>query len=261
MGRVRRWVLVMPILLLAGACGDPIPGAQETLAAAEVTGPEAALEPSTTSTAAPPQPTTPTTHVTTTTQRLPPATTATTARRTQTSKVPVGPIPTIAGYAPAPPPPGVEPDGYGGFGGVTSTSAGGITVELSVYAREQYFGSVTQVHVAVAHPLDWAITAITVDYGNGHVVNTTPLPRWYCGSPHDAPASAAYSYPTAGRFRVTATATAQPCMEVVGGPGGWVVIGEGPPGVPRRAQTVSAGMDVLQRPDRPPLPVGPAPGP
>lgn len=242
------------MLLLAAACGNAGPEPDQVLSAAGAAAEEAPAPPTTTTTVAPT-----TVAPTVTTTRPAPATTATTAKRTQTSKVPVTPAPTIAGYSPAPPPPGVEPDGYGGYGGVTTVSANGLTMELHVYAREQYFGSPTQVWVEIAHPLGVAVTAITIDFGNGHVDTATPLARWTCGSADDAPASANYTYPVAGHFRVTATASAVPCMAHPEVPGGWGPAGGGqyattPP------QTVSAGIDVLQRPDAPPPPVGPPPG-
>jgi hypothetical protein len=249
---LRRYPVVI-FLLVAAACGGTAgPEANQVLSVAG----SASTEPATTATTA----TTLAPATTTTTQRPAPATTATTARRTQTSKVPPTPAPPVAGYSPAPPPPGVEPDGYGGYGGVTTVSADGISVELHVYAREQYFGQTTQVWVAVAHPLGVAITAITIDFGNGHVVNTTPLPRWNCGSPYDAPASADYIYPAPGRFRVTATASALPCMAHPEISAGWGPAGAGL-GINPTPQKVSAGIDVLQRGDRPPPPVGPPPGP
>ena len=255
MGAVRRCAVPL-VLLLASACGDA--GPDRVLAAAgEVA--EEPPAPTTTTSAPPPRTAAPTT--TSTTKPPAPATTATTARRTQTSKVPVTPAPPIAGYSPAPPPPGVEPDGYGGYGGVTTVSANGLTLELHVYAREQYFGSTTQVWAQVAHPIGVAVTAITIDFGNGHVVNATPLPRWNCGSPDDAPASANYTYPAAGRFRVTVTASALPCMALPDSPIAWGPAGAGPPGANPQPQTVIAGIDVLQRADAPPPPVGPPPGP
>ncbi|MDP1803743.1 MAG: hypothetical protein Q8K72_01115, partial [Acidimicrobiales bacterium] len=202
---VRRY-LVACFFLLAAACGGSAGSeADQILAAAGGAEEEAPIaRPIPTSTTAAPPSTAPAT--TTTTKRPAPTTTVAPPPRPRTTRVPVTPSPPIAGYSPAPPPPGVEPDGYGGYGGVTSVSAGGIAVELHVYAREQYFEQPTQVWVSVAHPVGVAITAITIDYGNGHVVNATPLARWTCGSPDDAPASANYTYPAPGRFRVTATA-------------------------------------------------------
>ena len=251
--RALRRYLVACFFLLAVACGGSAgPPADQVLSVAGLASTEPA--PSTTVTTAT------TLAPATTTKRPAPATTVAPPPRTRTTRVPVTPSPPIAGYSPAPPPPGVDPDGYGGYGGVTTVSAGGIAVELHVYAREQYFEQPTQVWVSVAHPVGVAITAITIDYGNGHVVNATPLARWTCGSPDDAPASANYTYPAPGRFRVTATASALPCMALPEVPGGWGPAGAGPPGMNPSPQKVSAGIDVLQRGDRPPPPVGPPPG-
>ena len=256
MGSRRRYAIPL-VLLLAAACGDAGPQSEGVLSAAtESASQEAPVTStstsiSTTTTAAP---------ATTTTRPAPATTPTTTPRRTQTTRVPVTPAPPLARYSPTPPPPGVEPDGYGGYGGVTTASANGLTLELHVYAREQYRGSPTQVWVEVAHPVGVAVTAITIDFGNGHVVNATPLPRWSCGSADDAPASAVYTYPVPGRFRVTATANALPCMAMPAAPGGWGPAGAGPWGPATPPQAVSAGMDVLQRADAPPPPVGPPPG-
>lgn len=254
MTALRRYPVALLLLVTAACGGGAGRDADQILAAAGSAGEEAPAPalPLPTTTVAP----TTLAPATTTTKRPAPTTTA----LTRTTRVAVTPSPPIAGYSPAPPPPGVEPDGYGGYGGVTTVAAGGISVELHVYAREQYFGEPTQVWVDVAHPLGVAITAITIDFGNGHVVNTTPLPRWGCGSPDDAPASASYTYPAAGRFRVTATASALPCMALPELPG-WGPAGAGPPGINPSPQMVSAGIDVLQRGDRPPAPVGPPPGP
>ncbi len=249
----RRHAAVLLVLLVAAACGDGGKGTDRVLTAAGSAGEEAPTAPPVPPSTSPP-PTAPATTVTT--RRPAPTTTA--AATTRTTRPAVAPS-----YSPAPPPPGVQPDGYGGYGGVTSTSAGGVSIKLSVYPRDQYFGGTMQVWVEVAHPVDVAVTAIKIDFGNGHAVTATPLPRWNCGSPDNAPASAWYTYPAPGRFRITATATAAPCHELIPGvPGQWVgPIGAGPPGVPSREWSVSAGMDILQRSDGPPPPVGPPPGP
>lgn len=202
--------------------------------------------------------------VTTVTSR--PATTTTTARRTQTTRAPVTATPPIAGYSPAPPPPGVEPDGYGGYGGVTTTSARGVTVRLAVYPREQYFGEIFQVSVLVDRPEGISVTSLKLDFGNGTVVSLAPQSGWYCGTAQAAGDGRGYTFPAPGTFRITATATVVNCMGGI--PGGiWIgphfpppqgLIG---PWFPEPHAAVSAGMDVLHRPDRPPLPVGPPPGP
>lgn len=261
MGTLRRCAVPL-VLLLGAACGDAGPAPDRVLSAAGAVGEEAPAPVPTTSTTIP-TPVAPTT-MTTTTRAAPVATTATTARRTRTTRAPVTATPSIAGYSPAPPPPGVLPDGYGGYGGVTSRSAGGVTVELAVYAREQYFGEMTQVGVQVAHPENVAISSVKIDFGNGHVVPSTPLASWTCGSTQDASAGSNYVYPEPGTFRITATATFVTCMGVPGmliGPYNPPPTGLVGPWFPQPHEAVSAGMDVLQRPDRPPRPVGPPPGP
>ena len=206
--------------------------------------------------------------VTTTTKRADPVTTAapTTVRRTQTTRAPVTPTPPIDGYSPAPPPPGVQADGYGGYGGVTYASAGGVELELSVYPREQHFGEHVSIAASTTKPDSVAITSVRIDLGNGHVITGPQGPGWYCGpSTYRAGASASgYIYPAPGTYKITATVTFVTCLGV---PGMWIGPYNPPPTglqgpwFPQPHQVVTANMEMLQRPDRHKPPVGPAPGP
>ncbi len=251
------------ILLLAAACGGAGNAPDRVLSAAAAATEDAPAPSSTvtsTSTTAAPA---------TTTEKPVPVTTAaprtTVVRRAPTTRAPVTSTPPIAGYSPAPPPPGVQADGYGGYGGVTRGTTGPVEIELSVYPREQYLGEIVQVAARVSHPESVAITSIRIDFGNGHVVSGSQGLGWYCGpQTQDAGAGAWYTYPAPGTFRITATATFVACMGV---PGMWIgpyfppPAGLQGPWFPEPHQAVTAGMDMLQRPDRPPRPVGPPPGP
>ena len=175
------------------------------------------------------------------------------------------PSPPIAGYAPAPPPPGVAADGYGGYGGFTEVSAGPVTLELSVYPREQYFGEMAQVWATVSHPENVAITSLKLDYGNGQVVSGGLANGWYCNTAQNASVgNNGYVYPAPGSFRITATVTFVTCIGI---PGAYIGPPQPPPTglvgpwFPEPHQSLSAAIPVLQRPDRPPPPVGPPPGP
>ena len=261
---MRRVLTAMAVVVLAAtACGGDAaaPAPERVLTAAGAASEEA---PAPTTTPSPPTTVAPPT--TSTTKRPAPATTVKPA--TATTRVPVTPAPPIAGYSPAPPPPGVQADGYGGYGGVTTVSKGGVAVTLSVYPREQYFGEVVQVGASAGHPAEVAITALTIDFGNGHIIAGPQTQAWGCGTAKDANEGRWYTYPAAGLYRISVTVTFVPCTVLPGPPGGWVLpdgqpavgmplpwIASGPP------DTVTAGMDMLQRPDRPPRPVGPPPGP
>lgn len=255
-----RWLALPLVLLMTAACGGNVgPEPNRVLSAAGATAEDAG----------PPAPstTTPTTVVPTTTTPPAPATTTTAAvRRTQTTRAPVTSTPPIAGYSPASPPPGVEADGYGGYGGVTTTSGAGVSVQLRVYPREQYLGEIFQTSVNVERPEGISVTSLKIDYGNGQVVTFSPTNSWYCGTAGEAGNSKWYTYPAPGTFRISATATVVPCM---GGIPGGVWIGphypppEGlvGPWFPEPHRAVSASMEIVQRPDRVPPPVGRPPGP
>jgi len=146
-------------------------------------------------------------------------------------------------------------DGYGGFGGAATTTSGDATVELSLYPREQYFGEYVQVRVAITTK---GMASIRIDMGNGTafdagdggVCSTEPHTK-YNGAP-------SYIYPVPGQYTIRAIVTLIPCIAIPGPPGS-------PPGAPspfvsdRRTVELSIGLN--QRPDRPPRPVGPPPGP
>jgi hypothetical protein len=264
--RPLRRCAVLLVLLLAAACGDAGPSPDRVLSAAGAASEEAPPEvpaPSstTTSTAA-------AAVVTTTTKRPAPVTTSppTTVARTRTTRPPATPTPPIDGYSPAPPPPGVEADGYGGYGGVTHASNGGVELELMVYPREQYLGEMVQVGAQVSKPDSVAITSVKIDFGNGHLVTGSPGLGWYCGPStyHAGASTGGYVYPAPGTYTITATVTFVACM---GMPGMWIGPHMPPPAglqgpwFPEPHQAVSASMGMLQRPDRHPPPVGPPPGP
>lgn len=263
MGRLR--LAAAPVvLLLAVACTDPgpVPGSDRVLSAAGTASAEAP--------ASLPTPTSTTTAVTVT---APPPTTKvavappTMVRRTATTRVPATATPPIAGYSPAPPPPGVDADGYGGYGGVTDSTVGGTTVTLWVYSWEQYLGETMQVAAQVSSKD--AIRSLIIDFGNGYVLTSPRQYSWDCATEtRDAGDSKWYVYPAPGQFRITATAVIVPCGIHPGPPAGTI----GPDGQPLSTapmplspigtpHSVSAAMDVLQRPDRHLPPVGPSPGP
>lgn len=266
MGRLRLSAAPV-VLLLAVACTDPgpVPGSDRVLSAAGTASAEAPppLPPPTSSTTA---------VAVAVTVAAPPTTKvavapSTTVRRTATTRAPATATPPIEGYSPAPPPPGVDADGYGGYGGVTDTTVGGSTVTLWVYPREQYLGETMQVAAQVSGKD--AIRSLTIDFGNGYVHTSPKQYSWDCATEaRNAGDSKWYVYPAPGQFRITATAVVVPCEIYPGPPAGTI----GPDGLPLSTapmplspvgvpQTVSAGMDVLQRPDRHLPPVGPSPGP
>lgn len=264
MGPLRRRAVPF-VLLLAAACGTTGPAPDRVLSATGTASPEApATVPTTTATtAAAPTTTKPVLTSTSTTVRR----AATTVARSAPTRAPAPSTPPIAGYSPAPPPPGVVADGYGGYGGVTDTTVGGSTVTLWVYPREQYLGETMQVAAEVTGKD--AIRSLTIDFGNGYVLTSPRQYSWDCATEdRKAGDSKWYVYPAPGQYRITATAVVVPCGIHPGPPAGTI----GPDGQPLSTDpmplspigtphTVSAGMDVLQRPDRHLPPVGPSPGP
>lgn len=139
---------------------------------------------------------------------------------------------------------------------------------LQVYPRQQYLGERVQVSVTVAGTT--AIRSIVIDLGDGTVVHAPQLHSWSCPpSPREAGAGVpAHVYAAPGTYRVSAVVTAVPCSILPGPPGGWTgpdgqpAVGMPTPWVPAGPdRTVSAAIGVHQRPDRPPPPVGPPPGP
>ena len=168
-----------------------------------------------------------------------------------------------AEYAPPPPPPGVQPYGTGGYGGTSTVTGDGTTVTLSVYPREQYMGERVQVGLEVTGTT--AVTAMRIDLGDGTVGprrdgGSCPTGRRSMGATH------VYSAP--GTYHITATVTAVPCQILPGPPGGWTgpdglpAVGMPSPWIPAGPeQVLSVTIPVMQRPDRPPPPVGPPPGP
>ncbi len=268
MGRVRRWVMLVPILLLAGACGEPIPGANETLAAAEATGPEPAAERADHHDRRPDH-----VHDGSTDHHHDQAARGGHHRGDgrHGQAVPERPLQRHDVAAHRRLRARTAASGRRGrrlrrYGGVTATTAAGVTVELRVYPREQYLGEMMQVGFKVERPEGISVTSMKLDYGNGHVVTFGPQNNWYCGTAGDAGNSNWYTYPAPGTFRISATVTVVNCMGGI--PGGvWIGPHFPPPAgligpwFPEPHQAVTAGMDILQRPDRHPRPVGPPPGP
>ena len=251
MGPLRRRAVPF-VLVLAAACGNTGPAPDRVLSAAGAASPEAPVP--TTATSAAPTTTKPVVTSTSTTAR-PAATTV--ARSTSTpSPAPSAPLSS-----------GVVPDGYGGKGGVIATTVGGSTLTLWVYPRAQYLGEMMQVAVEVTGKD--AITSLTIDFGNGYVLTSPREYSWDCATQDRKVGNNKwYVYPAPGQYRITATAGVIPCGIHPGPPAGII----GPDGQPLSTDpmplsaigtphAVSAGMDVLQRPDRPPAPVGPPPGP
>ena len=188
----------------------------------------------------------------------PPRPKPTTSTTRRPAPPPAGPPGAQAGkpYAPPPPPPGVVASGYGGYGGIATTTAHNATVSLSLYPREQYFGEGVQVGVEVK-TTDF-VRSIKVDMGNGTVFDVVAVRGGTCsrelrmvsgGGPY-------YVYPAPGHYLIRAIVTVVPCIPMAGPP-------ELPPGAPSpfEEHTVEASIYLDQRADRPPRPVGPPPGP
>ncbi len=144
----------------------------------------------------------------------------------------------------------------------------GTEVTLQVYPSEQYLGERVQVGVAVEGTT--AVRSIRIDLGDGTAVEGTPLQGWGCpqASRQTGAAAPSHTYAAPGAYRITATVVALPCSILPGPPGGWTL----PDGQPAAGmplpwmptgpdQALSVGIDLVQRPDPPPAPVGPSPGP
>jgi hypothetical protein len=148
-------------------------------------------------------------------------------------------------------------DGYGGYGGIATTTGEGATVALSLYPREQYFGERVQVGVEVTTK---EFVTVKVDMGNGTVFDVVAVRGGQCSAePRTASAGTpSYVYPAPGQYTIRAIVTVIPCIAIPGPPGS-------PPGAPSPfasdRYTVEASIGLNQRPDRPPRPVGPPPGP
>jgi hypothetical protein len=260
MGPLRRHAVPL-LLVLAAACGNAGPQPDRVLSAAGTpTGDsQVTADPTTTSSTAPPTTVAP---ATTSTTKRPAPTTTVKAGQPLTTRGPVTPAPPIPGFSP--PPPGVEPDGYGGYGGATRTSAYGVTIELTVYPRERYLGEPVQAGAQVSRPENVAITALKLDFGDGHVVEAAPLQGWHCGSTETGSTMAYYTHPASGHYRISAIVEILQCSPLVDIPGFPYPGGVKPtnPWLPTGpAGTVTASMDTIHRPDRRPPPVGPPPGP
>jgi hypothetical protein len=247
-----RWRAVPFVLLLAAACGGAGARPDRVLSAAATASPEApATVPPTTATTMAPTTTTTWPVLTSTTVRP----SITTLGRSTTTRPPATATPASAGYAPPAPPPGVVADGYGGYGGVATTTADDATVALSLYPREQYFGEPVQVGVEVTTK---EFVAVKIDMGNGATFDVTTARGGQCSAePRTASGGAPYYvYPAPGQYRIRAIVTVIPCIPIPGPPGS-------PPGAPSpfERHIVEASIGVNERPDTPPRPIGPPPGP
>ena len=242
MGPRLRYAVVL-VLLLAAACGDGSPHPERILTAAGEPVTAEAVVTTTTTTSAP---------ATTTSTTRPPAPTTTAAPVVRTTAP--RPAPAPAPVAAPPPAAGVEPWGYGGYGGRTSATAHGATAALQVYPRRQYFGEPVQVSVEVTSP---SFITAKADMGNGTVREVLLVAKCSTATaPHTATGGAGfYVYPAPGQYVIRLLVTVIPCIAIPGPPGS-------PPGAPDpfERHTFEVAMAFEQRADRPPPPVGPPPG-
>ncbi len=245
----------LALLALTAACGRPVGDGTDAVAVAAgatvepVSLPTSTTAPPATSTAAPVPPTT----------HRPASTTTTAAPPARTSSPPRPAVPAGRPYAPPPPEPGVTPWGVSGYGGEATVTAHNATVVLRVYPREQYVGERFQVGVEVT--TTDAVRSVKIDMGNGTVYDALPVRGWTCSrEPRMVSAGAPpHVYPAPGDYRIRALVTVVPCNVPIPGPP------ELPPAAPspfeKDVVVVEASMAVEQRPDAPPRPVGPPPGP
>jgi hypothetical protein len=164
-----------------------------------------------------------------------------------------------------------------GMGAAKTVTNGPDGVTMRVYPYDLSLGSTLQLSTEMAFV--GGVKSVRFDYGDGNsVVHTSDSggsPAWWCEDPitavkassHGAPS---HNYARAGTYRVTVTLTTVDCRGFMLPP--WEVPGlpmtfpDGTPVAKRigpvgqeRVTTVS--MDVVQRPDRYPLPRGPVPSP
>ena len=177
----------------------------------------------------------------------------------------------------APLPAGAVPWGTGGNGASRTVTNGPDTVTLNVYPYDLSVDSYLQSSVDIAFV--GGIKSVRFDYGDGtsavHNGVDYGLSGWPCEDPITAPKTSGdsagpHTYARAGTYRVTVTVTTVDCRgdmlppwEIPGFPNtfpdGTPVAKRMPPVGNERVTTVS--LDVVQRPDRYPLPRGPVPSP
>ena len=217
--------------------------------------------------------TTTSTSVTPATTRAPQATTVapSPAARQSAPAGPSVPFPT------APLPAGAQPIGLYGMGAAKTATNGPDTVTMRVYPYDLSVDSFLQLSMEMAFV--GGVKSVRFDYGDGisvvHTSDSGGAPAWSCEDPITAVKASSdsapyHEYAQAGTYRVTVTVTTVDCRgfmlppwEVPGLPmtlpDGTPVAKRMPPVGQERVTTV--GMDVVQRPDRYPLPRGPVPSP
>ncbi len=180
------------------------------------------------------------------------------------------PAPAVRQAAPLPRPapqlePGVEPSGYGDYGGSKTVRSGSTTLTLTLYPIEAYAGMETQVRAEVQFV--GGVTAFRIDFGDGTFVDGYPYPTWLCNGNMEpkttSAADAQHVYAQPGAYTVTAVVTTGDCGPTPTVPG--VPVATFPPHIYPRpvsgvAQTTTVSMTAIARPDRVPPP-GPAPVP
>jgi hypothetical protein len=126
---------------------------------------------------------------------------------------------------------------------------------MTVYPREQYFGENIQVGLEITTT---EFVSAQVDMGNGTVLDVLMVRGGNCTTEPRTASGAVqrFIYPAPGQYVIRAIVTVIPCIPIPGPPGS-------PPGAPSpfERHTVEASITVNQRPDVPPPPVGPPPGP
>ncbi len=244
--------LAMVLLIALTACSVDDP--QNLVAAGEST--EAVDEPTTT--------------ITTSTSTTTTITTAPPVPETTPPAPPVPPVPPVTSPPPTVPnpplEPGMEPNGYGGYGGTRTVTSGTTIVALSLYPRESYAGQMTQVGVEVRFV--GGMRSIRIDYGDGTFYDGVYFPEWSCNGVPGAKTTSAggghHFYAQPGSYQVTATVTSFNCSPDGGSespPSMFPTLPDGTmnpeflahPHVGVESVTVAA-ITAISRPDRVPVP-------
>ena len=177
----------------------------------------------------------------------------------------------------APLPAGAEPFGLYGMGAAKTVTNGPDTVTMRVYPYDLSVDSMLQLSMEMSFV--GGVKSVRFDYGDGtsavHTADSGGLPAWWCEDPITAlkgssGGAPAHNYAQAGTYRVTVTVTTVDCRGFMLPP--WEVPGlpmtlpDGTPVAKRmpavgQERVTSVSMDIVQRPDRYPLPRGPVPSP